>query len=552
MIDQETETQRFYGQPDHSRDFEESDHESTGSDHSQRSDASIKKCTGDGTSNEPLLRAIQHNPKIVAYVIGLALTVLLSGYDNVIVGSITSAPQFQKDFGEWYAPTRKYIIPSKWLSLWSSMSTVGQIVGALFAGPWQDRAGRRWPLAMASVFSAVGVTIIYVSNLPEGLNARRSLFLVGEIIQGIALGVATTTAQTYISETVPTSLRGSAMALFPTFALTGQLVGAIVIFMSSEGNSHNSYLAAFGSMWPFSAIPFFMAILIPQSPAYLIQKQDPAGAYRSLRKLHTAAQDCGQLVQALQQSLAVKTGLKHTTPYRDCFRGTDRRRSLITAFAAGLPPLFGLSLLSSASYFLQVVGMESGKSMIMLVVGIAVGLSANGVGIWLASRAGRRILTMISLSITTALWLGMGIAGCWSGTVTVWYTSLTMMAIIVVCGMGVWPASYAIVGETSSLRLRAKTQSIGHLTVNGLTIVFSVVLPYIYNSDAGNLGAKTGFVYSALCLVSLAGTWWAVPEMKGRTAAEIDHMFELRLPAPKFRAWRSDVDVDDRIHMMAQ
>jgi hypothetical protein len=64
------------------------------------------------------------------------------------------------------------------------------------------------------------------------------------------------------------------------------------------------------------------------------------------------------------------------------------------------------------------------------------------------------------------------------------------------------------------------------------------VLPYAFNADQGNLGAKTGFIYTGLCAVGWVVTFYCVPEMKGRTPAEIDRMFELQVPTREFEAWR--------------
>jgi hypothetical protein len=36
-------------------------------------------------------------------------------------------------------------------------------------------------------------------------------------------------------------------------------------------------------------------------------------------------------------------------------------------------------------------------------------------------------------------------------------------------------------------------------------------------------------------------TWLAVPDMKGRTALEIDTMFESNLPCRKFKNWSPDI-----------
>lgn len=114
------------------------------------------------------------------------------------------------------------------------------------------------------------------------------------------------------------------------------------------------------------------------------------------------------------------------------------------------------------------------------------------------------------------------------------------MAIIVVCGVGAWPASYAVASETSALRLRAKTQGIGWFAGSLATGVFSIILPYIFNRDEGNLKAKTGFLFAGLCLVGFGVTWSVVPELKGLQATEIDKFFESALPTKEARKEERD------------
>ena len=115
-----------------------------------------------------------------------------------------------------------------------------------------------------------------------------------------------------------------------------------------------------------------------------------------------------------------------------------------------------------------------------------------------------------------------------------------MMITILVCGIGVWPASFAISAETSSLQLRAKTQGIGWFVSALSSTVAGLVLPYVFNPDQGNLRGKTGFTYAASCLVGAAVSWYIIPEMKGRSVMEIDRMFEENLPARAFKRWRAD------------
>ena len=57
------------------------------------------------------------------------------------------------------------------------------------------------------------------------------------------------------------------------------------------------------------------------------------------------------------------------------------------------------------------------------------------------------------------------------------FVAAAMIAIIgVVCGMGCWPASYAVMGETSSLRMRAKTQGVGGVVQQGSSVLSTLRL----------------------------------------------------------------------------
>lgn len=117
-----------------------------------------------------------------------------------------------------------------------------------------------------------------------------------------------------------------------------------------------------------------------------------------------------------------------------------------------------------------------------------------------------------------------------------------MMLVVITAGVGAWPASFVVKVETSALRLRAKTQGVGELFHNIASIVFNLVLPYMYNPDAGYLRGKMGFVYGGICLFTAVVTWWIVPEMKGRSVLDIDHMFSLGLKAREFKKWEGNAD----------
>jgi MFS family permease len=164
----------------------------------------------------------------------------------------------------------------------------------------------------------------------------------------------------------------------------------------------------------------------------------------------------------------------------------------------------------------------------------------NAIGLWILSRSGRRNMTIISMGVTGLLWGAMGVTGFWSSPTLTYVAGGIMIAVIITCGLGCWPAGYAITGETSSLQLRALTQGIGGVAAQGSSITIAAVLPQLFGRDKAALGAKTGFVFCGLCAIGLLLTWLWIPEMKGRSMQEIDYMFAMKLPTRKFKHWKSD------------
>ncbi|KAK8043764.1 hypothetical protein PG994_012602 [Apiospora phragmitis] len=460
----------------------------------------------------PLVPALRRFSKVAGYCLAMSVAIVGWGYDLVVVGSIVSVDSFLREYGERYGGD--LIIPSSWLSLWLGLPPSGPLV------------------------SAVAVAVIFFSHLPSHQGHRRAMLTVGLTVQGLSVGMIKTTAVTYVSENAPTCLRGPAMALFPTLTLVGQLIGACVVYAVNGVAGPTGYLGAFGSQWALAAAPFVLACIMPESPAYLVRRGWEAKALKAASALYAPKVDPRGALDRIRAIIEEERAVETQASYRACFHGTNLRRTLIVALAYVMPTLFGLDLLASASYFLRLLGLPSRSALLLQIGGIVAGILANGLGTWVVSCARRRRLTLLSLGAALALWTALGVSGLWPpSATTAWLAAGLMITVILACGVGAWPASYVIVGETSALVLRAPTQGFGGCMTYVASAVMSIVLPYIFSPDAGDLGAKTAFVYTGLCAFALVAVWLCVPELKGRSMMEIDHMFELRLPTRKFERW---------------
>lgn len=342
-----------------------------------------------------------------------------------------------------------------------------------------------------------------------------------------------------MSEVLPPVLRGPILSFITIFAFVGQLIGAFVVYGALSVVGARAYTICFGSQWPFSLVTLLVAFLLPESPSYLIRKNRLEAAHKAQTRLNPPGAHTDSIVERLRITIEEERANAKST-YAESFKGVNLRRSLIIIFCGFLPQSFGLTLLAKASYFLQVVGMEAKLSVTMVIVGVICGLVGNAISFWTLSKFGRRSLIITTLTFASVIWFTIGVAGCFKGAPTVWYTAIGMLVVITACGVGAWPASVVVASEVSALHLRGKAQGIAWFT-NGFTAGFmGFILPYVFNPDQGNLRAKTGFVYGALAAVHVVIAWFIVPEMKGRTFVTIDRMFHEHVGARDFKNYRDE------------
>jgi SP family general alpha glucoside:H+ symporter-like MFS transporter len=55
--------------------------------------------------------------------------------------------------------------------------------------------------------------------------------------------------------------------------------------------------------------------------------------------------------------------------------------------------------------------------------------------------------------------------------------------------------------------------------------MWAFVIPYLFNPDQANLGARVAFIFGAFAVLSTIYLWIYQPETSGRSFAELDEMF---------------------------
>lgn len=116
----------------------------------------------------------------------------------------------------------------------------------------------------------------------------------------------------------------------------------------------------------------------------------------------------------------------------------------------------------------------------------------------------------------------------------VWAQATLMDIWTFVYQMTVGPICFVIISEISSTRLRAKTIAIATAVQAAASVVFTVAMPYMLNSDEANWRGKAGFLFGGISLVCYIWCWFRIPESRRRTFEELDILFEKKIPARSF------------------
>jgi SP family general alpha glucoside:H+ symporter-like MFS transporter len=101
-----------------------------------------------------------------------------------------------------------------------------------------------------------------------------------------------------------------------------------------------------------------------------------------------------------------------------------------------------------------------------------------------------------------------------------------MFLFVFVIDVTVRPVCYSLVAEMPATRLRNKSVILARCSYNVAGIIGNIINPRMLNPSAWNLRGEAGFVWAFIRFVSLAWSFFRLPEPKGLTYCELDILFE--------------------------
>ncbi|KXJ95043.1 MFS alpha-glucoside transporter [Microdochium bolleyi] len=497
------------------------------------------KMASDKEHSMSLLQGIRLYPKAIAWSVLISTCIVMEGYDVTLTNNFYGFTQFKQKYGV-QLPDGSYQIPPEWQSGLSNGVVVGEIIGLLLNGWFSERFGYRYTilgcLTMLTGFIAIYFTAQTVVHLQ-----------IASILCGMPWGVFQTLTITYASEVCPVALRGYLTTYINFCWGMGQIIGIGVLMGNLSRTDEWAYRIPYGLqwMWPLPlAIGIYFA---PESPWWLVRKGRVEDAKQSLLRLTSLNRetefDADETIAMMTHTTALENKITKGASYLDCFRGTDLRRTEIVCMCWAIQNLSGNSFSNYSTYFLQAAGLSESTSYQFAMGQYAI--NCVGVfGAWglITMGVGRRTLYICGLAALFAMLLILGFLGLASNRQAASLATGSIMLVWALCyQLTVGTVCYSLVAEISTRRLQIKTVVLGRVLYNVVAIICGVLTPYMLNPLAWNWGNYAGFFWAGVCFFCFVYAYFRIPEPAGRTFAELDLLFEQKVPARKFATTHVDV-----------
>ena len=365
---------------------------------------------------------------------------------------------------------------------------------------------------------------------------RIEILLIGQMLCGLTWGVFATTGPAYASEVCPLRLRGILTIYVNLCWSMGNFVMSGVLEGTRPLNNDMAWRipVALQWMWP---LPILAALFFaPESPWWLARNGKLDEAEKSLMRLSThSREECQATLAQIQHTNELEDKCAKESSYLECFRGINRRRTEICMVVFLGQQLSGAVMADTPTYFFLQAGVPDSQAY-KINIG-ATGMSFIGTicSMVLISFFGRRTLYGLGMATLAICLLLVGVIASVSDSQSAQWAQVAFVFVWkLVYSLTVGPICYAIISETSAVRLRGRTVVIARNTYAVGQIVCNTINPLMLNPTEWDWKGQAGFFWFGTGALAATWAYFRLPETRDRTYAELDSLFQRKISARKF------------------
>ena len=390
-----------------------------------------------------------------------------------------------------------------------SVVLVGAAVTAISGGSLSDRFGRRKMLLITSLIFIAGAVVCCAAGSDPVL-------IVGRLVVGAGIGLASSVVPLYISEIAPADARGWQVSLFQLAVTVGILVAYITDYtLAASGN--------WRWMLGLAVVPGAMLgagmLYLPETPRYLARQGRFDSARNVLIKIRGIEDVDAEFLQI--EAATQKSELRGR--FSDLLLPDIRRAMIIGIGLAVFQQVTGINtIIYYAPSIIRSAGISSIRGSILATAGIGlVNVIMTLVSMWLIDRVGRRplLLTGIAGMMISLGALGFAFHGTAKSKGFADFAVIILMMYVASFAISLGPIFWLLISEIYPLKIRGLAAGIA--AGANWTSNFVVSLTFLMLLDL--LGPSSTFwLYGLLALGAWLFSYYLVPETKGRTLEEIE------------------------------
>lgn len=497
------------------------------------------KAASDHEQNMSMWYTVKHYRAALFWAALMAAPIIMEGYETALVPSFMSLQTFKSLYGRAVdaGGDDHKVIPAIWQSSITIAAAIGQIGGLLVAPRLVNRFGYRLCTMGGLIWAGCCLMIGFWST---EVGPKLHMYLAGEFLLGMPWGLFQGITLPYASDITPLKLKGPATTMINIFWLIGQLAAAGVLRGAFEINGVWSIKLPMLIQYSWLAPLLFMVFLAPESPLYLSRNKQDDKALKVLRRVTNDPLFDEQGSLAMMH--AVNTHEEKTCEkmgFTECFKGTNLRRTEIALVVYLTQQLIGSPLIFYSVNVLQKGGLTPSNALYMTIGMYGLCICSTLSSMAAMRMFGRRTMWLGGLAAEVTCLGTIGILGFYlhSSNAAAWATAVLLVMFAVIYNFTIGPVCYTIVSETPSTRLKATTNSLARGTYIAVSIGNLFLVPKLLEPtpDGWGLGTRAALVWAGTSSICLLWAFFRLPEMMDRTPAEVDVMFERKVPA---RDWK--------------